>query len=138
MCIDIHPAKKIPPLSHSHTHTHSQTYSVRVDILVNFRNKTSEDRAKEAHQLFAAPVDVLLKAGNTPTHALKFWEAARQVHKYTHTHTYTQRFDLYLLKLYLFCSTYSLTHTHTHTHTGARGSRGVPGAAVAGMSYLYI
>lgn len=35
--------------------------------------------ADKAHQLFAAPVDIMIPAGNTPATRIKFWEAAAQV-----------------------------------------------------------
>lgn len=61
------------------TNRDNPKYKIKIEILVNFRSKaTDTDGHKEAHQLYAAPMDVILDAGNTPDTAVKFWDAARQ------------------------------------------------------------
>lgn len=53
-------------------------YTLKVEVLVNFRHKCSAPQAQEAHQLLASLIDVLVPAGGSPSTALDFWAAARQ------------------------------------------------------------
>ncbi len=60
--------------------TGPQTFKLKVEILVNFRGKAAATTkgSADSHQLYAAPMDVMLQAGNVPATALDFWAAARQ------------------------------------------------------------
>jgi len=54
------------------------SFKMKVEILVNFRGKASATKGSvESHMLYAAPMDVMLEAGNTPETNLDFWNTAR-------------------------------------------------------------
>lgn len=54
-------------------------YRLKAEILVNFRGKCTAEGSQDAHQLYAAPMDVMLHGGGTPETALNFWETAKKV-----------------------------------------------------------
>ncbi|TFJ83964.1 hypothetical protein NSK_005059 [Nannochloropsis salina CCMP1776] len=55
------------------------SFKMKVEVLVNFRGKASATLgSKDSHQLYAAPMDMLLPAGNKAETRLEFWRTARE------------------------------------------------------------
>lgn len=64
---------------HTTIHTHTNTHTHKAHSGPGGAAAETAALADKAHQLFAAPVDIMLPAGNTPQTRIKFWEAAAQV-----------------------------------------------------------